>query len=82
MENNQQTISYNLVEPPARRRRSGGHITRYIDGLREQHPGEWALYPELFKSPAYFYHLARKDPGLTVRSHSTPEGVKVFLKAE
>ena len=83
MDNNQQTISYNLVEPPAKRAgRNGGHITRYIDGLRSSHPGQWALYPEKFKSPAYFYYLAKKDAGLTVRSHVTEDGVEVYLKAE
>jgi hypothetical protein len=70
-----------LAEPPvAKRGRRGGKVASYIETLRNEYPGQWALYTKNAKHASYFYTLKKNYSDLQVRTARTEEGTDVYLR--
>jgi len=72
-----------LADPPAvKRGRPTGPIQRYIETLRQDHPGQWACYARGLKHGSYFYTLRKHHSDVSIRTHRIDGKVDVYIKVD
>ena len=79
------TIKIKLEDPPASKRgrhATSGALQTYIKTLREEHPGQWAVYSRSQKHVAYMYALKKSNKDLEVATRKNADGTHgVWMKA-
>jgi len=72
-----------LADPPAQSRgRREGHVMKFINTLRTEHPGQWAVYARNAKHSSYIYTLAKKHSDISVRTHRHDGQIDVYIKVD
>lgn len=72
-----------LADPPtASRGRREGHVMKFINTLRREHPGQWAIYARNAKHSSYIYTLAKKHEDISVRTHRHDDQIDVYIKVD
>lgn len=65
--------------PPSRVVRGGGSRQQFVAKLRE-HPGRWAKWPHVLKSPSAGYAFRNLSPGLEVRMTRVEGGHDLYVR--